>query len=99
MKTKSLTGTPWELAEMFIASETKSVTVPRLLFLCSSEEAGGKAERCRAAPQCSHGVVSTWEYALWVGLSRKLIFTAHSYFSQGAAEVQANPDKGEKTRS
>lgn len=32
----------------------------------------------------------------WVALSQRLIFTAHNYFSQGAAEVQASPDTGEK---
>lgn len=26
MKTKSLTGTPWELVKMFLVSETESVT-------------------------------------------------------------------------
>lgn len=72
---------------------------PQVAFPPRFRKIGEKAERCWAAPRCSRGIVRTWEYVPWVGLSRRLTFTVHSYFSQGAAEVQANPDKGEKPRS
>ena len=97
MKAKFLTGTPWELGKMFILRENKSVAPSPSCFSSAVQtEAGGKAEGCSAHPQHSRGVVRTWESVPWVALSRRLIFTAHSYFSQGAAEVQARPDKGEK---
>lgn len=97
MKAKFLTGTPWELGKMFILRENKSVAPSPSCFSSAVQtEAGGKAEGCSAHPQHSRGVVRTWESVPWVALSQRLIFTAHSYFSQGAAEVQARPDKGEK---
>lgn len=85
---------------MFILQETKLITLsPSGFSSAVQKEAGGKAERCSAHPQRSCGIVRTWEYVPWVGLSRRLIFTAYSYFSQGAAEVQTSPDKGKKSRS
>lgn len=100
MKAKFLTGTLWELGKMFILQETKLITLsPSGFSSAVQKEAGGKAERCSAHPQRSCGIVRTWEYVPWVGLSRRLIFTAYSYFSQGAAEVQTSPDKGKKSRS
>lgn len=100
MKAKFLTGTSWELGKVFVLQETKSVTLSPSCFSSAVEKgAGGKAERCSARPQHSRGVVRTWEYVPWVALSRRLIFTAHSYFSQGAAEVQASPVRGKKSRS
>lgn len=95
MKTKSVTGIPWELVKMLSEWNQVSNSVPKLLFLHRSEEARGKAEGC-AAPQCSRGILRTWEHMPWVALSWRFTFLTHSYFSQGAAEVQANPDKGEK---
>lgn len=97
MKVKFLTGIPWELGKMFVLQEAKSITPsPSCFSSAVQKEAGGKAEGCSARAQHSRGIVRTWEYVPWVALSQRLIFTAHSYFSQGAAEVQASPDKGGK---
>lgn len=97
MKAEFLTGTPWELGKMFVLQEAKSVTPSSSCFSSAvQKEAGGKAERCSAHPQHSRGVVRTWEDVPWVALSQRLIFTAHSYCSQSAAEVQASPDKGKR---
>lgn len=80
--------------------EAKSVTPsPSCFSSAVQKEAGGKAEGCSAHPQHSRGIVRTWEFVPWVALSQRLIFTAHSYFSQGAAEVQASPDKVKKKKS
>lgn len=68
-------------------------------FSCIVHKNLEERQRCCTAPQCSQGVVRTQEDALWVDLSGTLVFMVHSYFSQGAAEVQTNPDKRGKDRS